>query len=195
MHIFSLAHFTYLLICFSICFLYYFLFRNKSKKTQNIALFIPLVLALIVHFLKPLIPVYKNNLPESLMALTCESICAISTFAFPFIFISKSKALKDYMVVIGVISGFLTLLVPAEALNIGIINIEVIRFFFAHLVIFMVPLLMYLFNIHRLSKNWIKNTLIIFLFALIIMVVNNLLFTYILKGKDALLEIINIFTY
>ena len=82
---------------------------------------IPLILALIVHFLNPLIPVYRDNLPESLMAITLESICAISTVAFPFIYVSKSKALKDYMVVLGIISGFLTLLIPAEALNIGTI--------------------------------------------------------------------------
>ena len=191
MHIFSLTHFTYLAICSIIVIAYYFIFKNKSKKIQNIALLTPLILAFIVHFLKPLIPVYRENLPESLMAITLESICAISTVAFPFIYISKNKALKDYMVVLGTISGFLTLLVPAQALNIGIVNIEVIRFFFAHLVIFMIPLLMYLFNIHKPTKHWIKHTLIFLVISLIILTINTFLFTYIINGKEAFIELIN----
>lgn len=192
MTIFSLSHIIYLLICAIIVVAYYFIFKNKSKKVQNIALFIPLVLAFIIHFLKPLIPVYKDNLPQSLQALTPESICAISTLIFPFIYFSKNKALKDYMVVVGTISGFLTLIIPADVLGIDPTNIEVIRFFFAHLTIFMVPLLMYLFDIHKLKGNWVKNTLIIFAIAVLIMILDTLLFTFIYEGKQGLLDMFNL---
>lgn len=188
MTIFSLSHIIYLLICAIIVVAYYFIFKNKSKKVQNIALFIPLALAFIIHFLKPLIPVYKDNLPQSLQALTPESICAISTLIFPFIYFSKNKALKDYMVVVGTISGFLTLIIPADVLGIDPTNIEVIRFFFAHLTIFMVPLLMYLFDIHKLKGNWVKNTLIIFAIAVLIMILDTILFTFIYEGKQGLLD-------
>lgn len=192
MTIFSLSHIIYLLICAIIVVAYYFIFKNKSKKVQNIALFIPLALAFIIHFLKPLIPVYKDNLPQSLQALTPESICAISTLIFPFIYFSKNKALKDYMVVVGTISGFLTLIIPADVLGIDPTNIEVIRFFFAHLTIFMIPLLMYLFDIHKLKGNWVKNTLIIFAIAVLIMILDTLLFTFIYEGKQGLLDMFNL---
>lgn len=186
--LFSLSHILYLLISAIICISFYFIFRNKSEKVKYIATFIPLILAFIVHFLKLLIPEYRNNLPASIISITPETICAISTLAFPFIYISRNEKLKDYMVIIGIISGALTLLIPTEIQGYSIFNIETIRFFFAHLVILMSPLFMYIFKIHTLTKKWVKNTLIIFLIACLTIIINGLLFTYILEGKEALLS-------
>lgn len=184
-NMFSISYFIYLIICALICVGFYFLFRNKSKKTQYIAILTPMVISLVIHFLKLLTPVYRNELPYSIISITPETICAISTLAFPFIFLSKSKILKDYMVVVGVVSGFLTLIIPGEALGFHPLDIEALRFYFAHLVIFMCPLFTYIFKFHKLEKGWIKHTLLLLLLVIIIMMCDNILFTFILKGHDA----------
>ena len=188
MKLFSLSHFIYLLICATICISFYFIFRNKSKKTQFIAILIPLYLSFIIHFFKLLIPIYKDALPSSLISITPETICAVSTLAFPFIYISKSNILKNYMVVLGTISGFLTLLFPGDIIGINPTNIEVIRFFFSHLVIFMCPLFMYIFNIHKPNGKWIKHTLLVLFIVLCIISINTILVIYLIEGKDALIE-------
>lgn len=192
MTLFSIYHIMYLLICTLICVGFYFIFRNKSQKVKYIATFIPLVLAFIIHFLKLLIPHYRNQLPSSIMSITFETICATSTLIFPFIYLSKSKILKDYMVVIGVISGFFTLLLPLDASRVyQPFELEVIRFFFAHLVIFLSPLFTYIFNIHRPNKKWVKHTLLTLLAVLLIVTINNITFTFLLEGKDAGIQYLN----
>lgn len=188
--LFSLSHIFYLLVSFIICLIFYFLLKNKNNKFKYIATFIPLILSFIIHFLKLLIPEYRNNFPISIISITPETICAISTLTFPFIYISKNNKLKDYMVVMGIISGIVTLIIPTEIQGYPIFNIETIRFFFAHLVIFMSSFFMYIFKIHTPTKKWVKNTLVIFLIACIIMIIDGLLFTYILEGKQAFLELL-----
>ena len=190
MQLFSLSHFIYLLICALICIAFYYIFRNKSQKTQFIAILIPLYLSFIIHFFKLFIPIYRNNFPNSIISITPETICAASTLIFPFIYISKNTILKNYMVVLGVISGFLTLLIPGDIIGLHPTNIEVVRFFFSHIVIFMCPLIMYIFNIHRPKGKWIKHTLLILLSVFIIITIDNILFTFLLEGKESGIELL-----
>lgn len=190
MKLFSLSYFIYLAICALICVSFYFIFRNKSKKTQFIAILIPLYLSFIIHFFKLFIPIYRENLPSSIISITPETICAISTLAFPFIYISKSIVLKNYMVVLGIISGFLTLIMPGDILGMDPLNIEVMRFFFSHLVILMCPLFMYIFNIHRPQGKWKKHTLLTLLLVFLIMTIDLIAFTFIIEGKEAGIELL-----
>lgn len=185
MSVFSIYHFIYLFICAVICFIFYYSLKNKSDKTKFIATFIPLALAFVVHFLKLLIPFYKNALPGSIMSITLESVCAISTLTFPFIYFSKSTILKNYMVVVGMLSGILTLLLPLGSDNVHPFDLEMIRFFFAHLAIFMSSLFMYVFNIHRPKGKWIKHSIWLFILSLYIAHVDTIIFTFILNGKEA----------
>ena len=191
MSLFSLSHILYLLIITLFCLGFYFLFKNKSKKTQSIAIFSILFLSFIIHFFKLLLPEYRNELPYSLQAITFESICAISTLTFPFIFISKNKALKDYMIIIGIISGVATLLLPLQATSNNFFNLNTIRFFYAHFAILFSALFMLLFKLHTLSNHWIKHTLIIFFLVCILMTINNTIFIYFAYGQDALKQYLN----
>lgn len=190
MNVFSLAHFIYLFICASICVLFYFIFKNKSYKTKYIAILVPLTLAFIIHFLKLLIPYYRNELPQSIMSITPETLCAFSTLAFPFIYLSKNKFFKDYMVIFGIVSGFATLIIPGDILGLNPLSLEVMRFFFAHLVIFLAPFFMYVFNIYRPKEKKIKHTLLALVLILVIITINNIIFTFALYGKEDGLELL-----
>ena len=178
-----MIHFLYIKICAIICIFFYIIFRNKSQKTKYIAVYIPVCLAFVVHFLKLLIPEYKNDLPQSLLSISPETLCAISTLTFPFIYISKSKKLKDYMLVFGIISGLATILLPVNIQGYAPFDIEVMRFYFAHLCILITPLFMYIFKIHKLEKGWVKNVLQILLIAIIIMLIDNFIFIYLTQGQ------------
>ena len=191
MELFSLSHIGYLAISFGLITILYFLLRKKSQKTQSNFILTLLIISFIIHFLKLLLPEYKDYLPYSLSSITFESICAISTLTFPFIFVSKNKYLKDYMVTIGIVSGIITLLLPLETISNNFFNLENIRFFFAHFVILTSSLFMYLFKIHKLEGHFLKNSIIIFLIAILIMLVNNCIFIYFAYDKETLLEYLN----
>ena len=182
----SITHIIGLLSCTLIYIILFSCLKNKSIKVKNATITSLLFLSLLIHFIKLLIPEYRNNLPTSLISLTPETLCAASTIAFPFIYLSKNKAFKDYMVIFGIISGALTLLFPLDIIKNTISTIEIIRFFFAHLVIFVCPLLMLTLGIHKPTKKWIKHTLLILLLMINIVILNTIIMTYILNGKEAL---------
>ena len=119
------------------------------------------------------------------MTITPESACAISTLSFPFIYFSKSKILKNYMVVMGIVSGAISLILPIGSEQIHPYSIEMIRFFYAHLAIFMTSLFMYIFNIYRPTGKWIKHTILLFLLCLYIAHIDQIIFTFVLEGKEA----------
>ena len=186
MTLFSLTHILYLLGCAIVCTSLYFILKNKSEKTKKATLLAIMFASLVIHFLKLFTPKYYNDLPQSLRSITPESLCAISTLIFPFIFISKNKALRDYMVVFGTLSGIATLLIPGDLLGTPVNDIEITRFFFAHLVIFMCPFLTYVFNIHRPSKKWLLNNILIIFIMLNVIALDHVVFTYITQGKEGL---------
>jgi len=135
-----------------------FLKHKDDKVKHNVILFL-LFSALVLHFAKLLFEPYNQMYPEIIRKVSFENICAISTLVFPFIFLSKSKILKDYMIVMGIISGLAAYLYPTEAIfdtfdsiyfgMKGAFSFDVIRFYYAHLVIFLAPFLMGYFKLHE----------------------------------------------
>jgi hypothetical protein len=132
--------------------------KNKDVKIKHRAITILLFSALALHFMKLLFSPYNQMFPEIIRKVTFENICAVSTLVFPFIWLSKSKILKDYMIVMGIISGIAAFLYPTEAIfdtfdsvyfgMKGAFSFDVIRFYYAHLVIFLAPFLMGYFKLH-----------------------------------------------
>jgi uncharacterized membrane protein YwaF len=95
------------------------------------------------------------------------------------------------MVIFGIISGILTLLFPLDLLKESISTIEIIRFFFAHLTIFMTPLLMLSLNIYKPTKKWIKHTLLILILMLNIAAIDLLFTTYLIQGNEGINNLLN----
>lgn len=183
-----LSYFFYNILIILLCLGFYFLMRNKSEKIKYYTILSLLIIGIFVHFSKLLIPEYQNNMPESLLEITLSTPCAISALTFPFIYISKNKTLKDYMVVFGIISGIATLLFPLDIQGKSMFDIDVIRFYVAHLIILLTPLFTYIFKIYTLSKKWIKHTILLFLLVLLIIVINNELFNILVLKQTSQLE-------
>lgn len=148
---FNLPYFIFMFATIAIILGLYFLFRNKSLKTRKILIAVLLFSNLALHFLKLTFPPYSTNPAQGMRDVWFINICAVSVLAFPFIFLSKNKSAKDFMFYLGVISGTLAVLIPTEALGEYIWQLDLFRFYYAHIVILVAPLLMVLLKVHTLN--------------------------------------------
>ena len=129
----------------------YFVLRKRSDRTKKLVLGSILFFNLALHFLKLTFPPYSTNPELAMSEVWFVNVCATSVLFFPFIFISKSKTAKDYMVFLGIISGFLAMLYPTEALNKSILTLDLWRFYICHGIIIAVPMLTVLLGLHKLD--------------------------------------------
>ena len=130
----------------------YFLLKKQKTSVQKIVLFSLLGVGLVLHFLKLFIPPYATDSTRLLNDSWFINICGANIALFPFLFLSKKKAIKDYMFYIGLLTGLIVLVYPQEALGRPSDQIlDVIRFYYHHWLIMAVPLLMVLLKLHTLS--------------------------------------------
>ena len=149
--LFNLWYFFFLIIGILSIVGLYFLLRNKSQKTQKIVLLSILFFNLALHFLKLTFPPYSTNPDKAMRDVWFINVCATSVLFFPFLFLSKSKTAKDYMVFLGVISGFLAFLYPTEAINKSVLTLDLWRFYICHWIIIAIPMLTVLLRLHKLD--------------------------------------------
>jgi len=162
---FNISYFFYIFLLFIFTYFIYILLKNKSYKTKYLTLFLLVLSAFILHFLKLyLIADYKESFPSSITYASFENICAVNAIIFPFLYLSKNKVLKDYMIIIGIISGLIAFVIPPDGLGRFIYDPLVIRFYYSHFIIFLVPFLMFKLKLHVVEyKNLFKVMLILFL--------------------------------
>ena len=135
----------------------FLILRKKSEKTIRIVLISLLFLNFALHFLKQAFPPYINNMPKALEDSTLVNICAVSTFFFPFAYlIKKHTILHDYVFFIGMLGGVLAVFYPTEALGEFAFSFDVIRFYFCHATLFVVPLVAAITGLYspRLKSFW-----------------------------------------
>lgn len=153
----------------------YFLLRNKSTKCQKIVLFSLLALGFILHFLKVYIPPYSVDEARMLRDSWFVNICGANIALFPFFFVSKNEKVKDYMFYIGVISGLLALFYPEEPIakvDQAAEQLDIIRFYYHHWMLFCVPFLMVSFGIHKPSYKHILRAPTILLLIMLFIILN-----------------------
>jgi hypothetical protein len=146
------SYFLYIAIMVALTVFLDLLLRKRSDRTKSMVLFVLLLSAFLLHFLKiVMVERYQTGLPQSWRYASLENICAVSVVVFPWIFLSKSTTLKDYMVIVGTLSGLAAFLIPTEGLGKEPFEAGVIRFYYSHFIIFVVPFLMARWKIHRIS--------------------------------------------
>lgn len=171
----NIAYIIEVLIAFSVVLLSYFILKNKSKRFQNNYLLIWLFVGFALHFIKQLVYRDFGQLHKS----TAENICAVSTLVFPFIMLIKRKSvLHDYMFLIGIVGGLAGVLYPTEALGKSMFEFETIRFYFCHMSLFAVSLLLALLDLRRpdIKKWWLIP--LCFLGYQVIILLNTALLTF-----------------
>jgi len=174
---FSFYYFLYIALALTLLGGLYFLLRNKSKRTVSLVLFGILFASFILHFVKLTFDEYQRWMPRAIMTVTPENICAVSVLAFPWFFISAKKLLKDYMFYFGILSGLGATIVPVDIIGRGAFELEVIRFYFAHIIIWVVPLLMVMLKLHTLEYKRIFKIPLIFYIVLCVILANEVMLT------------------
>ena len=173
--LFNFYYFLYIIFAFGLLFGLYFLLRNKSKKTSSIVLFSILFSAFALHFLRLAFDSYQQWMPYAIRTVTPENICAVSVLVFPWIFLSKNKFLKDYMFYLGFISGIAATFFPIDVIGFSLINPETVRFYYTHIVIWVVPTLMVLLKLHTLDYKRIPKIPLLALAMLGVILVNEII--------------------
>ena len=130
---------------------------------------------LALHFLKLTFPPYSTDCAFAAREVWFINVCATSVLFFPFIFISKSKVAKDYMVFLGIISGFLAMLYPTEAINKSLLTLDLWRFYVCHIILIAVPLLTVLLGLHKLDVKRIWKTPLCVMAMLLFIICNQVL--------------------
>ena len=153
----------------------YFWLKNKTVRTQKIVLASILFFNLTLHFLKLTFPPYSTDSTIAMREVWFVNLCGTSVLFFPFIFLSKSETAKDYMVFLGVISGFLALLYPTEALGKSVLTLDLWRFYICHGIIIAVPMLTVLLKLHTLDVKRIWKTPFCVCAALLFIICNQVL--------------------
>ncbi|MFP4177194.1 MAG: hypothetical protein ACLFTZ_00365 [Acholeplasmataceae bacterium] len=160
------------------------LLKNKSDSYRYWFLFGVLVFNFALHYLKIFIYPY-TTLDFPLHKVSLENVCAVNSVIFPTLFLTKNKTLKDYLVMSGMVSGFLAFVYPANAISDRFdgaffghqmaFSVEIIRFYISHLILFLVPFVMMHYRMHEISIKRFSRAPLVFIMVLFIIFINELI--------------------
>ncbi|MCL2800388.1 MAG: hypothetical protein FWD28_01335 [Treponema sp.] len=174
---FNFYYFLYITFAIGLLTGLYFLLRNKSKRTATIVIFILFLSNFILHFLKLVFNYYQEWMPYAIRTVTPENICAVSVLVFPWFYLSKKNILKDYMFYLGIISGLGATFIPIDVIDCSPFEFETIRFYFSHVLLWVVPLLMVMLKLHTLDYKRIFKFPFLLYLTLCIILVNEVILT------------------
>ncbi len=184
----NLYYFIYIAIAIVLTYGIIKFLNNKSDKFRHYFIFGMIMFAFIIHFLKIFIPPYSTHVDYLITKVSLENICAVSTVAFPFLYFTKNKTLKDYMIMVGMASGILTFMFPVDAISDyfngeqigqkGAFSIEVIRFYSAHYILFAAPFLIMHYKMYELSIKRAWRAPFVLIGVLVIILINEALITF-----------------
>lgn len=160
----NMYYFMYIGIALLVTVIAVLFLRHKSERFRFWFIFGILLLNLAIHFLKLLIFPYNDPyyVEHIWVKASLENICAVSVVIFPFLYFVKHKVIKDFMVMLGIASGILAIVFPADAIGEtfnavpilytkGAFDLETMRFYTTHILLFLAPFLMMRFKQHELS--------------------------------------------
>jgi len=171
--------FYYLYIAFGLLLLVglYFLLKNKSKKVQSTVLFSLLLSGFILHFLKLFAGYYQAWMPIAIRTISPEAICAVSILIFPWLFLSKNALLKDYLFYMGIMGGVVATLFPILILGFEAFEFETMRYYYHHILLWVVPILMVVLRLHTLDYKRIWKVTLLTIPVLCIVLINEVILT------------------
>jgi len=172
---FNFHYFLYVALAVGLLLGLYFALRNRSRKTSTVVLFGVLFFNFVLHFAKLAFEPYRGWMPHAIRTVTPENICAVSVLVFPWLFLSKSKILKDYMFYMGVISGTAATLFPVDVIGRNAFEFETMRFYVSHVLLAVVPMLMVLLKLHTLDYRRIPKLPFLAYLTLCVILVNEII--------------------
>lgn len=143
LEIFSFGYFVWVVLAILITVGLYFVFREKSERFKFRLLFGFTIFAWILHFSR-----YWLDPDLKMYTLFFEDLCGFNTMLFPFLLLSKNKISKDIMYFVGALFASHSLFYPNNIEGDPFFYFNTIRFFFAHLILVSVPVLLVAWKMH-----------------------------------------------
>lgn len=171
---FNFGYFLYLTLAVLSFVGLYLLLRFKEERTQKTVLALLLFANLVLHFIKPFFTGYNNSV-KGVVEIFFTTYSAVSVLLFPFVFLSKNKTLRDYMFYMGVAGGLGALAIPTEALGQPLFSFMSWRFYFAHSLLVIVPMLMVVLKLHTLDYRRIWRQPIIVMGVVMFIIANQVI--------------------
>lgn len=182
--LFNFYYFLYLAFAVILTFTAIKYLNHKTDKFRYWFIFGLIMINFSIHFLKLFIFPYNDTyfVPHPIVKVSFENICAVSVLTFPILYFVKNKVVRQYMVLIGLLSGILALTIPVDVFSTtfnavditGIytktaFQIETIRFYTTHFLLFLAPFLLLYFKMETLTMKrakWMPWMLLLVLFVL-----------------------------
>lgn len=125
-----------ILICVGLCLF----LKNKSSKTIKFTLLGIALFNFLLHFLKILHPSYLSNIKLSVIRMSMENICALSTVLLPLAMIMKNKVFKSYLYFISFLGGLMAVIISTDPVGKPIYEFNSIRYYICHYILFIIPI-------------------------------------------------------
>lgn len=171
----SFAYFIYIFLALGFCALMYFLFRKKSDFAKRALVLSLSSINLLQHLFKSLIyPQYRGDGFSYLGS--AYNMCAFLIIISPFVMLSGSSLMRDFITFIGTVAGAIAIIVPFWFIGQSAFQWEAYRFYICHTLLFSSSLLPSILGLHKLKfKNFAKIGFV-FLLALAVILVNDIVF-------------------
>ena len=159
---FKLDHILFIVISLAIGFFLGFLLRNKSRKTISITLIalwafgtsLVTFYYVSVYVLCATDPV---NFPFDIERMLPFHSCLMFMYIFPVAMFVKNKYVKlaatNFLVVVNMIMGFITLFVGCPPVGYSILSLTGIQSMIIHIIIVIVPLIMRAKDLYRIPHD------------------------------------------
>lgn len=115
------------------------LLRNKNSKLTKYTLLGIALFNFLLHFLKILHPSYMANIKWSLIRMSMENICALSSVLLPIGILLKNNALKSYIYLISFLGGLMAVVISTDPVGKPLLEFDSIRYYICHYILFLVP--------------------------------------------------------
>lgn len=171
----SFAYVFYILVDVAAAIALTLILKNRKDRTKKIVIFLLLAVNFLQHIFKlQIYPYYRAFEGHKLLKCTADNVCALLTIASPFVFLSKSKTLKDGAFAIGILAGLSALLVPdSNIVGRSMNDPETIRFMCTHIVILSTSVLPVTTGLHKLDYRRLWKIPFVYLLMQIVIIVND----------------------
>ena len=168
----SLAHILYIVAALVITALLYFLLRRKSQKIQKNVIMVIMILNVFQHLFKSFIYPQYDGLGFTALS-TAYNMCATIILISPLVFVLKFNLLRDFVFYVGSVAGIIAIVLPYWSIGADAFDLEFVRSFICHTMLFATSLLPLLFGIHRPSYKCFYKLALCFISILGIIILND----------------------
>lgn len=160
---FSLGHILSIIVPLLLIGIIYIVFQDASKRTQRAFIYTLMIINLIQHVFKAYVwfPLYHGKFDIS-MSFFCN-ICGSLIILAPFIFRSRSSALKDAMFLLGNLCSAVSIWFITVEYGISVLSFDYIRYFTCHCILMITSTLPVLFGLQEVKVRnfWVVGILYI----------------------------------